>query len=47
DLIDEKNEDLVLEAINLLILRRIITSTYSLHLHQNKGKFKNLNLEKK
>ena len=49
DLIDEKNEDLVLEAINSLILRRIITSTYSshLHLHQKKGNFKNLNLEKK
>ena len=44
DLIEEKNEDLVLEAMNSLILRRIITSTYSSHLHQKKGNFKNLNV---
>ena len=36
DLIEEKNEDLVLEALNSLILRKIITSTYSSKLNQKK-----------
>jgi len=36
DLIEEENEDLVLEALNSLILQKIITSTYSSKLNQKK-----------
>jgi len=38
DLIDEKNEDLVLEALNSLILRRIIISPYSSVIKSKNGK---------
>lgn len=38
DLIEEKNEDLVLEALNSLILRKVIISPYSSQLYQKKEK---------
>ena len=36
DLIEEKNEDNVLEALNSLILRKVIISPYSTKLYQKK-----------
>jgi len=38
DIIEEKNEDIVLEALNSLILRKIIISPYSSKLYQKKEK---------
>jgi hypothetical protein len=38
DMIEEKNEDLVLEALNSLILRKAIISPYSSKLYQKKKK---------
>jgi hypothetical protein len=38
DLIEEKNEDIVLEALNSLILRKVIISPYSSKLYQKKEK---------
>ncbi len=47
DLIEEKNEDIVLEALNSLILRKAIISSYSSKLHQKKKNFKNSIIKKK
>ena len=41
--IEEKNEDLVLEALNTLIIRKIIISPYSSEIRQKKERNLNIN----